>query len=100
MHVLAQEAGPINVRFGSFENAALWIVLLVSLVALAFAYYLSREVLAASEGTETMKRIARAIQEGSRAYLNRQFRTLGVFLAILAVFVFFILPVPSSTEHS
>jgi len=70
MHVLAQEAAPINVHFGSFENATLWVILLVSLGALAFAYYLSREVLSAPEGTETMKRIARAIQEGSRAYLS------------------------------
>jgi K(+)-stimulated pyrophosphate-energized sodium pump len=100
MHVLAQEAAPINVKFGSFESSALWVILLVSLVALAFAYYLSREVLSAPEGTDTMKRIARAIQEGSRAYLNRQFRTLGVFLIILAVFVFFILPVPHNAEHS
>ena len=64
MHVLAQEAAPINVHFGSFENTTLWVILLVSLGALAFAYFLSREVLAAPEGTETMKRIARAIQEG------------------------------------
>jgi K(+)-stimulated pyrophosphate-energized sodium pump len=100
MHVLAQEAAPINVHFGSFENSALWVILVISLVALGFAYYFSREVLSAAEGTETMKRIARAIQEGSRAYLNRQFRTVGVFLLILAVFVFFVLPVPENAAHS
>ena len=74
MHVLAQEGGPINAVFGSFEDRALWVVLAISLVALLFAYYLVREVLAAPEGTEKMREIARAIQEGSRAYLNRQFR--------------------------
>ncbi len=68
-------------------------------MALVFAYYLVREVLAAPEGTEKMKEIARAIQEGSRAYLNRQFRTVGVFLALLTVALFFILPVPSGTAH-
>src|SRR5204862_7319305 len=34
MHVLAQEAAPINVNFGSFESTALWVILLVSLGAL------------------------------------------------------------------
>ncbi|MDP9296880.1 MAG: sodium-translocating pyrophosphatase [Actinomycetota bacterium] len=100
MHVLAQEAAPIPVIFKAFENNALLVVLVVSLLALVFAFYLSREVLAAPEGTETMKRIARAIQEGSRAYLNRQFRTLAVFLAILTVAVFFLLPVPHDAAHS
>ena len=99
MHVLAQEGGPINAVFGSFEDRALWLVLGISLVALAFAYYLVREVLAAPEGTERMKEIARAIQEGSRAYLNRQFRTVGVFIVLLTVGLFFILPVPSGTAH-
>ena len=99
MHVLAQEGGPINAVFGSFEDRALWLVLGISLVALAFAYYLVREVLAAPEGTEKMKEIARAIQEGSRAYLNRQFRTVGVFIVLLTVGLFFILPVPSGTVH-
>jgi K(+)-stimulated pyrophosphate-energized sodium pump len=99
MHVLAAEGGPINAIFGSFEDRALWVVLVISLVALAFAYYLVREVLAAPEGTERMKEIARAIQEGSRAYLNRQFRTVGVFIVLLTVGLFFILPVPSGTAH-
>jgi K(+)-stimulated pyrophosphate-energized sodium pump len=99
MHVLAAEGGPINAVFSSFEDRALWLVLGISLVALAFAYYLVREVLAAPEGTERMKEIARAIQEGSRAYLNRQFRTVGVFIVLLTVGLFFILPVPSGTAH-
>src|SRR5262249_6823726 len=67
---------------------------------LAFAAYLRREVLAANEGTDQMKEIARAIQEGAKAYLNRQFRTLGVFLAALTVALFFILPVPKDAAHS
>ena len=33
--VLAQEGGPLEVVFGSFENTWLWIVLAISLVALA-----------------------------------------------------------------
>ncbi|HXF72115.1 MAG TPA: sodium-translocating pyrophosphatase [Actinomycetota bacterium] len=99
MHVLAQEGGAIEAVFGAFERNALWVVLAISLVALLFAYYLVREVLAAPEGTEKMREIARAIQEGARAYLNRQFRTLGVFLALLTVAIFFALPVPEDAHH-
>jgi len=98
--LLAQEGGPIDAQFGSGENLALWIILGVSLVALLFAYYLVREVLSASEGSDKMKEIALAIQEGAKAYLSRQFRTLGVFLAILTVVLFFILPVSDSVQTS
>src|SRR5919197_656000 len=100
MSFLAQEGGSITAIFRSFEDNALWVILVVSLVALAFAAYLRREVLAASEGTEKMKEIARAIQEGSRAYLNRQFRTVGIFMGVLTVALFFILPVPKEHVHS
>ena len=62
MRVLAAESGPIEAVFGSFENAWLWVILGVSLLALVFAYYLVREVLAAPEGTDKMREIAGAIQ--------------------------------------
>jgi K(+)-stimulated pyrophosphate-energized sodium pump len=97
---LAQESGPIQAVFGSFENKALWIILVISFVALAFAGYLVREVLSAPEGTDKMKEIAKAIQEGAKAYLSRQFRTLGIFLALLTVALFFALPAPENAVHS
>src|ERR687884_1582362 len=98
--VLAAEGGPIDAVFGAFENKALWVVLVISLVALAFAYYLVREVLGAPEGTPKMREIAKAIQVGASAYLRRQFSTLGIFLAILTVALFFVLPVPKDAAHS
>ena len=98
--ILAQEGGPLQVVFGSDEVTYLWVILVISLLALAFAYYLVREVLAAPEGTQKMKDIAHAIQVGAKAYLSRQFRTLGIFLAILTVVLFFILPAPENAEHS
>jgi K(+)-stimulated pyrophosphate-energized sodium pump len=98
--VLAQEGGPIEAVFGSFETNALWLILAVSLVALVFAYYLVREVLAAAEGSPKMKEIATAIQVGAKAYLSRQFRTVGIFMGILTVVLFFALPVSESASHS
>ena len=97
---LAQEGGTIEAVFGSSEKAALWVILGISIVALLFAWYLVREVLSAPEGTPKMREIAQAIQEGAKAYLSRQFRTLAVFLAVLTVALFFLLPAPSNAEHS
>jgi K(+)-stimulated pyrophosphate-energized sodium pump len=67
------------------------VVAIVALLALAVAYWLVREVLAASQGTAKMQEIALAIQEGAAAYLRRQFQTLGVFV-VLIFFVLLLLP--------
>ncbi|QBR92606.1 sodium-translocating pyrophosphatase [Nocardioides euryhalodurans] len=61
------------------------LVLLISLGALGMAWKFRQEVLAAGEGTDNMKNIALAVQEGANAYLQRQFRTLGIFAAIAFV---------------
>ncbi len=55
------------------------IVALIALGALVVAGFLVREVLAADEGTEKMQEIAKAVQEGAAAYLQRQFKTLAIF---------------------
>ena len=55
------------------------VVALIALGALAMAWMFRQEVLAAGEGTDNMKNIAQAVQEGANAYLTRQFRTLGIF---------------------
>tara|TARA_B110000503_G_scaffold39281_2_gene64666 strand:+ start:8276 stop:10531 length:2256 start_codon:yes stop_codon:yes gene_type:complete len=68
-----------------------YVVLGISLVALAIAYALRAQVLAADEGTEKMQEIAGAVQEGAAAYLNRQFKTLSYFVAIV-FFLLFALP--------
>ena len=67
------------------------IVLLIALGALAMAYMFRQEVLAAGEGTDNMKNIAHAVQEGANAYLQRQFRTLAIF-AVVAFFALMLLP--------
>ena len=59
------------------------VVALIAVAALGVAWVLAREVLAASEGTENMQRIAGAVQEGAAAYLSRQFRTLIPFAVII-----------------
>ncbi|MFM7542688.1 MAG: sodium-translocating pyrophosphatase [Actinomycetales bacterium] len=65
-----------------------YLVLGVSLVALAIALALRAQVLSASDGTAKMKEIAAAVQEGAAAYLARQFRTLSFFVVIVVVLLF------------
>ena len=72
-------------------------VALVALVALLVAGLLVREVLAADEGTDNMKEIAAAVQEGAAAYLARQFKTLSVF-GVIVFFVLFLLPADTTGE--
>ncbi|MET9784018.1 sodium-translocating pyrophosphatase [Nocardiopsis alba] len=59
------------------------VVMVVALLALAVAGMLVREVLSAGQGTERMRNIAVAVQEGAGAYLKRQFRTLAVFVVVI-----------------
>jgi len=75
-----------------------WVVVVavIALLALAVAGWLVREVLAASQGTEKMQEIARAVQEGAAAYLRRQFRTIGIFV-IPIFFVLLLLPADTAS---
>jgi K(+)-stimulated pyrophosphate-energized sodium pump len=70
-----------------------WVVLILSalsaVLALAVGVYLMKDVMSKDEGTDKMKEIALAIQEGAAAYLKRQFRTILMILVPLAVIVFF-----------
>ncbi len=72
----------------SGDKIYVYLILAVSLVALAFAGVFAREVLAAGQGTPKMKEIATAVQEGAAAYLRRQFQTLAVFAALVFLLLF------------
>src|SRR5690349_12217899 len=72
------------------------VVALIALGALAMAAMFRQEVLAAGEGTDNMKNIAQAVQEGADAYLQRQFRTLAIFAAV-AFFALLALPADDTT---
>jgi K(+)-stimulated pyrophosphate-energized sodium pump len=67
------------------------VVAVVAVVALAMSVLFRQEVLAAPEGTDNMRSIGQAVQEGAQAYLTRQFKTLAVF-AVVAFLVLFVLP--------
>jgi len=75
------------------------VVAVIALAALLVAWALVRQVLAADEGTDRMKRIAAAVQEGANAYLARQLRTLGVFAAVV-FFLLMVLPADNWSQRA
>ena len=67
----------------SSSNTTLVVVVgVIAILAIAIAMVFRGQVLAANDGTENMKTIASAVQEGASAYLNRQFRTLSIFAVV------------------
>ncbi|HEX9159979.1 MAG TPA: sodium-translocating pyrophosphatase [Rhizomicrobium sp.] len=67
------------------------LILVCGSLALLYGAVTVRSVLALSAGTERMKEIAAAIQEGAAAYLNRQYTTIaiaGVVILIIAFVIF------------
>ncbi|HLI13724.1 MAG TPA: sodium-translocating pyrophosphatase [Alphaproteobacteria bacterium] len=83
-------------------------VVACGVLALLYGIFASRSVLAASAGSARMQEIAGAVQEGARAYLNRQYTTiamvgvvigilLGIFLGIHVAIGYFIGAILSGT---
>jgi K(+)-stimulated pyrophosphate-energized sodium pump len=87
--VLAAEGGFQEFTLGGAEYLWLYFSVVSAVLALLVGFVLRRSVLAADQGTAEMQRIAEAIQEGARAYLRRQFRTIGIILIPVAALVFF-----------
>jgi len=65
-----------------------WLAPLGSLCALVAAYILYKQVIAASEGDENMKRIAAYVREGAMAYLKRQYKVVAIFFAVVSMILY------------
>ncbi|AUB79900.1 sodium-translocating pyrophosphatase [Candidatus Thiodictyon syntrophicum] len=61
--------------------------ILCALVAIGYGVWSVKWILALPDGTERMREIAAAIQEGAQAYLNRQYTTIAMVGGILAVLI-------------
>jgi K(+)-stimulated pyrophosphate-energized sodium pump len=62
-----------------------WLVLACGVLALIYGAVTARTVLAAPTGTDRMRAIAAAIQEGARAYLNRQYTTIAIVGVLIGI---------------
>jgi K(+)-stimulated pyrophosphate-energized sodium pump len=58
--------------------------LIIPIVALAFVGWLVRWIMAKEEGTPAMIGVAEAIREGAKAFMNRQYRTIGLITVVVA----------------
>jgi vacuolar-type H(+)-translocating pyrophosphatase len=66
-------------------------VIICGIVALVYGAYASKSVLSASSGTARMQEISGAVQEGAAAYLNRQYRAIGIVGIVAAFLLLFLL---------
>src|SRR5271166_4001468 len=64
---------------------AQYVIIACGLLALIYGLVTSKQVLAADAGTARMQEISAAVQEGARAYLNRQYITIGIVGVVILI---------------
>ncbi len=82
----------MNLYLSALVPNIFYVVPAASVIALVFAYIFFRHMMKESEGTVTMKDIARYVREGAMAYLKQQYKVVTIVFVILAV-IFAILAV-------
>ena len=65
-------------------------IILCGLSAVLYGILTSRQILSLNPGNDKMQEIARAIQEGAKAYLNRQYLTISIVGIIIFFLIWFI----------
>ena len=74
-----------------------WLIVIVGLISLGMSWYIARQVKKEETGNEKMNEIAAAIEEGSMAFLKREYRALSFFIVAMALLIFFTLDNPDTT---
>ena len=68
----------------------LYLISFTGILAVAYSYLLSGQIISSSAGNSRMQEIAEAIQIGAKAYLNRQYKTIAVVgVIVLAIVTYF-----------
>ena len=68
-----------------------WLVIASGVFAVLYSVYAARTVLVSDSGTDSMREIAAAVQEGARAYLNRQYAAIALVGAVVFVLTWLLL---------
>ena len=77
-------------------NSFLLFAGICSVIGIAYGLFLAKSILKKSAGNEKMQSISNAIAEGAKAYLNRQYKTIGMIAAILFFILWFALGITSA----
>ena len=67
------------------------IIIGAGIIAILYGYIVGKQILSSSPGNVKMQDIAAAIQEGARAYLNRQYKTIAIVGLIILIIIIFVL---------
>ncbi len=82
------------------EQALLWFSVLAALVAIAYGIFTRQWILSLSPGTARMQEIAGAIEEGARAYMTRQYRTITITAIGMAILLFVAYSIMQSATYA
>ena len=69
-------------------NSGVPLSMVCAVIGLVFAFFLILAVMRHSAGNEKMREISAAVQEGAKAYLNRQVKTISVIAEIIFILLF------------
>ncbi len=67
------------------------LIIASGIIAILYGYIVGKQILSADQGNSRMREIAAAIQEGARAYLNRQYKTIAIVGVIIFIIIIFFL---------
>src|SRR2546430_15550302 len=80
----------MSILFGlTILNSGVQLSMVCAVIGLAFAFVLIAAVMRSPSGNERMREISAAVQEGAKAYLNRQVKAISVIAGVVFVLLFF-----------